>query len=66
MEQKNYLISMSVNSPVCYRIQDRETGTLIDVFDTYEEALAELNIYERDDKNNGDYTPDFYEIKPVY
>ena len=50
IEQENYII------------RDRETGTKIDVFDTYEEAKDELIIYEENDKISGDYTIDFYEI----
>lgn len=45
-----------------YIIQDSETGTFIDEFNTYQEALAELQIYENEDKQEGTFTPDFYEI----
>ncbi len=45
-----------------YIIRDRETGTEIDEFDTYEEAENELIRYEEIDKNDGNYTIDFYEI----
>lgn len=45
-----------------YIIRDRETGTEIDEFDTYEEAENELIRYEETDKNDGNYTIDFYEI----
>ena len=45
-----------------YIIRDRETGTEIDEFDTYEEAKNELIRYEEIDKNDGNYTIDFYEI----
>ena len=45
-----------------YIIQDSETGTFIDQFDTYQEAQKELERYEKEDKQEGTYTPDFYEI----
>lgn len=45
-----------------YAIQDRETGTRIDIFDTLEEAERVLKEYESDDMKEGVYTPDFYEI----
>lgn len=43
-------------------IQDRETGTMIDSFDTIEEAENELARYEEMDKADGTYTAEFYEI----
>ena len=46
-----------------YIIQDRETGTLIDVFSTRHEAEQALAFYEKQDKEDGNYTKDFYEIK---
>lgn len=45
-----------------YTIRDREAGNIIDTFCTYEEARQELDRYEEDDKANGIYTEDFYEI----
>ena len=41
----------------------RETGDRIDVFDTYDAAEAEIARYEENDKLEGNYTPDFYEIE---
>lgn len=43
-------------------IRDKETGTEIDIFNTIEEAKAELESYEQEDKKDGIYTEDFYEI----
>lgn len=43
--------------------QDREAGNIIDCFETYEEAIDAISKYEEEDKINGDYTPNFYEIK---
>ena len=48
-----------------YAIQDRETGTGIDIFDTLEEAERALEECESDDMKDGVYTPDFYEIVEV-
>lgn len=48
-----------------YAIQDRETGTKIDIFDTLEEAERVLKEYENMDMMEGIYTPDFYEIVEV-
>lgn len=45
-----------------YIIQDREAGNFIDEFDTEEEAKAALAAYEAEDKANGCYEEDFYEI----
>ena len=53
-------MSMSV-----YAIQDKETGTRIDTFDTLEEAKRTLEEYENDDMKEGVYTSDFYEIVEV-
>ena len=43
-------------------IRDREAGNYISQHNTYEEAMKAYNMYEADDKNDGVYTPDFYEI----
>lgn len=43
-------------------IRDRETGTLIGEFATVEEAKAELQKYEEQDKADGSYEEDFYEL----
>lgn len=43
-------------------IQDRETGTFIDEFNTYQEALTELEEFENGDKQESIFVPDFYEI----
>lgn len=43
-------------------IQDREAGNIIDKFNSLEDAKAELASYEEQDKKDGTYTPDFYEI----
>lgn len=48
-----------------YLIQDRQAGNIIDEFDNKEAAQKALELYKEDDKRNGDYEPDFYEIKEV-
>lgn len=45
-----------------YIIRDRETGNLIDGFDTLKEAREALARYEREDEENGSYEEGFYEI----
>ena len=45
-----------------YAIQDKETGTRIDIFDTLEEAERTLEEYEEDDIKEGAYMAHFYEI----
>lgn len=48
-----------------YAIQDKETGTRIDIFGTLEEAEKVLEQYEDDDIKEGVYTANFYEIVEV-
>ena len=43
-------------------IRDSEAGNLIDTFNTLEEAKNELSDYEEQDKKDGTYEEDFYEI----
>jgi hypothetical protein len=45
-----------------FYIQDREAGNKIDAFSTLSEAQKALAMYEEDDKAEGTYTPNFYEI----
>lgn len=45
-----------------YDIRDREAGNYIVTEITLEEATATVAMYERQDKEHGIYTPDFYEI----
>lgn len=42
---------------------NRETGTFIDEFDTYEEAKKAIEEYEEQDKTDGIYEADFYEVE---
>lgn len=45
-----------------YIIRDREAGNVITWFATREEAEEELAKYEAEDKRDGSFTEDFYEI----
>ena len=46
-------------------IRDREAGNVITEFDTVEEAKKELEKYEAQDKKDGVYVEDFYEIAVI-
>lgn len=50
---------------MAFIIQDREAGNFIDRFETLAAAKDALNQYENDDKKDGSYSPDFYEIVEV-
>ena len=45
-----------------YIIRDKEAGNIIAIFGSMDEACNELRKYEEQDKIEGTYTPDFYEI----
>lgn len=45
-----------------YIIRDREAGNFIAEFDSREEAEAILRRWEDEDRLDGIYEPDFYEI----
>lgn len=45
-----------------YIIRDREAGNEIARFSSLAEAEQELRAYEEADKNEGNFTEDFYEI----
>lgn len=45
-----------------YIIRDREAGNAIEHADTMEEAERIVAKYEAEDKQDGTYTEDFYEI----
>ena len=48
-----------------YVVRDREAGNIITQFETMEEAQKELEKYEEQDKKDGTYTEDFYEIAVI-
>jgi hypothetical protein len=45
-----------------YCTRDSEAGNIIDFFATLEDAQKAIEQYEEEDKDNGDFTPGFYEI----
>lgn len=45
-----------------FYIANRETGTIINYAPTFKQALALLNEYEYDDKKEGIFEEDFYDI----
>ena len=45
-----------------FTIRDAEAGNVIETGLHYSEAYMMRLNYEREDKKNGNYTPDFYEI----
>jgi hypothetical protein len=45
-----------------YYTAARETGDIIDEFDTYEEAEEAIREYEEEDKEDGTYEDNFYDI----
>ena len=45
-----------------FAIRDRESGNVIDKFNSLEEAQSELARYEESDNQEGIYEEDFYEI----
>lgn len=48
-----------------YVIRDREAGNIIGLFNDLDEAKNALNHFEENDKADGTYSPDFYEIVPA-
>ena len=48
-----------------YVVRDREAGNVITQFETMEEAQKEIEKYEEQDKKDGTYTEDFYEIAVI-
>lgn len=45
-----------------FKIQDREAGNVIETGLTLSEAENLLIQFEKEDRQDGNYTPDFYEI----
>ena len=46
-----------------YYTTARETGTIIDEFETEEDAMKAIEEYEKEDISNDCYEEDFYEIE---
>ena len=49
-----------------YVIRDREAGNTIEAFETLSECEAMLEYFENEDRKDGNYTTDFYEIVVKY
>lgn len=45
--------------------RDREAGNIIENFATKKEAEKAISRYEKTDKKEGTYSPDFYEIAEI-
>lgn len=45
-----------------YNVQCRQTGDVFADFDSVEEAWKHIEENEKEDKENGTYTEDFYEV----
>lgn len=45
-----------------FQVRDRQSGNVIDAFDSLEAATYALNEYEEADKLDGIYEENFYEI----
>lgn len=41
---------------------DKETGTFIDEVESVDEGLKLIEEYETTDREDGNYTPDFYDV----
>ena len=48
-----------------YVVRDREAGNVIEYVETMGDGLELIKQYEADDKANGIYEPDFYEVAQV-
>lgn len=53
------------NKMIRYAVQDREAGNVIEYLPTREMAEELLEQFEKVDKEDGVYTPNFYEIVEV-
>ncbi len=43
-------------------LRDREAGNIIAEFKTEKEAQEQLDLYEEEDKKEGNFIPNFYEV----
>lgn len=43
-------------------VRDTQAGIVIDKFECVEDAETSIRIFEEDDKENGVYEPNFYEV----
>lgn len=54
---------LNTNNMITFKIQDREAGNIIEFGLTLDEAEQFLQEFEKQDKKEGIYVPDFYEIR---
>ena len=45
--------------------RDREAGNIIENFSTIKQAESAIKMYEKKDKKEGTYSPDFYEVAEI-
>lgn len=62
---REYRLGKKGNTMKHYVIQDREAGNIIETTITLEKAQSILADYEEQDKADGTYTENFYEIQEV-
>ena len=48
-----------------YFMADREAGNIIDEFDSIEEAKKAILAYEEEDRKDGTYSEDFYDVVDI-
>ena len=65
MYKKSCTIKKKIANKYKYFIQDSEAGNLIDKYFTLNDAKKDLLKFEKDDKKDGIFVKDFYEIKEI-
>lgn len=61
-EAPKLTFSLSPHNTMTYSTANAETWMIIDTFSTIEEAQEAIASYEAQDKEEGTYEPDWYEI----
>lgn len=46
-------------------VRDKEAGNVIEIVKSIEEGQSLIKKYEKDDKKEGVYTPNFYEVAEI-
>ena len=62
ISQLDYFHDRDVTDSMDIYTANRETGTFIEKCESIEEALNKISDYEKEDKANGTYEPDFYNV----
>ena len=55
-------IAEEIESLTSVCVRDREAGNIIEFFTTVREAKSAIREYEEEDRDEGTYTPNFYEV----